>query len=446
MKRARLDAMLENAFGFDTETFLIQPGLISPPLVCGSAAWWDPAQQKIVGTLLDKDSARQVFVDVLRDPERVLVGANIAFDLLVMCVDAVKRGIDLLPDVFRALDEGRVYDVQIAEMLDAVAEGCLGKDPRSGGPLVSPETGKRGRYSLSICVDLVLGRSDAKANDEWRLRYGELDAVPIAEWPQTARDYPVDDAINTTEVALAQVGLVPRTGSHRWQAGGVCEWCGEGTSAPPECRHLRSARNLHDLARQVRAAFAMQLGSTWGFHVDQNKVDALETKHDADRAEGAKIYREHGILRPTGSVNESVLKKLVGLAYGASTDRSCPDCAGTGKVPAEDRGADEDQLRSLRWHRSPVAGRGTPLEVRRHPKGSRHAAGIRRRPAHRLRVPLRGQEDQDDLHPPDALRAGVCGLRRPRDHDRQAGVASRRRLPCLRVSRHSTAASRQRAR
>lgn len=314
----------------DVESHRIQPGLLAPPLVCGSAAWLTP--HGMVGELLSKDVALDVFAGTVDDPGAILVGANIAFDLLVLAKELGKLGVDVMPNIFDALENDRIYDLQIAEALHAIAGGHLGKDPRTGGDLINPETGRRGRYSLSMCVDLVLGRQDAKANDEWRERYAELEKVPMDEWPVTARDYPVDDARNTIETALAQTGhLGKRVPHHRWGANDACLDCG-ATSVTTPCTVRRAHRNLHDLSAQVGTAFAMHLGAAWGFRVNQSAVDVIERHALRNKERGITPFIESGLVRADGSENRSELKRRVAIAYGAKDP--CPTCTGTGKVPS----------------------------------------------------------------------------------------------------------------
>ena len=53
------------------------------------------------------------------------------------------------------------------------------RDPGPRQELIDPSKGTiTSRVSLAVCVDLCLGRADAKENDEWRLRYAELEALP----------------------------------------------------------------------------------------------------------------------------------------------------------------------------------------------------------------------------------------------------------------------------
>jgi len=334
MRLATLETIAREGVAFDTETWLIQRGLLAPRVVCGSVGILD-MDGEIKGALLTADQAASIFKDTMHlagSRMRVLIGANIAFDLLVMAKALAATGYDAMPDIFAALSAGQVFDLQIAEGLHAVAEGHLGQDPRNGGPLTNPETGKRGRYSLATCVDLVLGRKDAKANDEWRMRYHELDGIPIEQWPLAARQYPVDDAKNTAECALAQCGMLSKvTYRHNWSRDGACLDCGAKRMSEP-CHARRPHRNLHDLSSQVYAAFSMHIGAAWGFRVNQASADIIERHALADRKRGLTPFVEAGLVRSDGTENRSELKKRIALAYGAK--EPCEVCRGTGKVPS----------------------------------------------------------------------------------------------------------------
>src|SRR5678816_3923990 len=104
------------AVAFDTETHLIQTGLLAPPLVCASIASVNNSR------LLDKQQALDYFRRLLNS-NAIIVGANVAFDALVMAVYAAKQGTDLVPSIFRAYKEGRIFDVQVAEALHAIGLG-----------------------------------------------------------------------------------------------------------------------------------------------------------------------------------------------------------------------------------------------------------------------------------------------------------------------------------
>ena len=95
----------------------------------------------------------------------VWVGANIAYDF--GCVLAARP--DLLPLIWKAYEEERVFDVLIAGTLDAIYGGRLKDD--GGKTSLFLRSGKKvpkGRYSLATVVEDYLGRADAKKNDRWR--------------------------------------------------------------------------------------------------------------------------------------------------------------------------------------------------------------------------------------------------------------------------------------
>lgn len=350
MTPERLASLPAWGVSFDLETHKIQAGLSAPPLVCGSVAQLQGSQIK--GALLDKEAALELALTLLGDDRYVIVVQNGAFDLLVIAVYAARtRGLDLMPSIFAAYQAGRIFDIGLAEQLHAIARGHLRIDPRTGADLMDPLTGEhKVGYRLSVLVDLVLNRKDAKLNDVWRESYALLEPFPIESWPIEARQYPVDDACNTLEVALAQAGHLPSLTAHEW-INGTCRRCGgqyshvleqhrvAGGKGTPLCgtgaRHL----NLHDLSRQTFAAWALHLGAAWGFMVDPEAVNALEaTTHLVDPVTGQLTERgrhqqrfvEAGILRSDGSEDQSFLKRMVALAYGCTGHHD--PCNGTGKI------------------------------------------------------------------------------------------------------------------
>lgn len=314
-----------------------------------------PSKINIHTKLLDKASGRSVFQAILDDDRYTICVANGPFDFFVSAVDAAQRGEDMMPKLFAAYDpegtivrgycKGRVFDVQVAENLHAIANGHLGKQWRDQGQVV----GKTGRMSLDAAVYEVLGRQDAKANDRFRLNYALFDGVPLDQLPFEAWKYPQDDALNTLESALGQAGHMPARFPHDWTPGThkddpmYCTGCGQVMTADSntDCIRLQPRRNLHDLSRQVYAHWALHLGASWGFDIPQGRVDHLEEKILAKRKLEEGPFIAAGIIRADGTENQSALKKLVAIAYGARN--ACRVCDSTvdkkgrpmpGKVPS----------------------------------------------------------------------------------------------------------------
>ncbi len=275
-----MDQAGQQVISLDLETHLIQPGLLSPPIVCGSRA-----ERLMDGEsraeLVSRSEAVQDFIHVLQR-KHIVVGANISYDF--GCIAAARP--DLLPMIFDKFERGEVHDILIAQALDAIAKGYFRDkmivDPRTNASIKTPGGPQSKRYSQAIVVDLVLGRTNAKENDAYRLRYAELETVPMEQWPEVARQYPVDDAVNALEVAEAQA---------------------------------KTHENLHDMPAQCRAAFAEHLAAMWGIRTDRVRVAALKKKLEAERTLLMEEVRALGIFRPDGTKDTKALKALVSAAY-----------------------------------------------------------------------------------------------------------------------------------
>lgn len=225
---------------FDTETHLIRPGLLAPPLVCVSYA----RSSNDVRLALREDGTS--VVEAALDAGEVLVGHNIAFDFAVL---ATHRPC-LWRKVFQAYADGRVRDTQIRQQLIDIQNGCL-NFPRADGT--------RG-YKLLNLEQHYLGkdRSAEKANpNAWRFRYAELDGLPLQAWPEEAILYAKEDAAGTLVVFCAQ------TPDFREQDADLIN--GADYEDP-----------LVDEVNQVRAAWCLHLCSLVGLRTNKAAVDALE--------------------------------------------------------------------------------------------------------------------------------------------------------------------------
>lgn len=337
---------MPESLAFDTETYLFGPGNLAPKPVCasfydGSQGWFERFENDH-----NADCAEETIEGILRPGVTVDV-ANGAYDWAVVS----RRMPQLLKRIFEKYERGEVFDVLIAAALDAIAHGRMTEGmllDREGRPLrVGGDTGPVAkRFSLSNVVWLWLGRADAKAHDEFRLSYGELDALPTEQWPEPARLYPVDDARNTYEAARAMKGRTSVPGAENiGQIGAVYA---DEVPLLPDCTWQTF---------QARAAFAMHLGSVWGFRVSGPRLTAVMDKVNKTLEVDTKKFREWGFikthdpaqkdLRPAqrsagyvppgddGKENRRTIKREVALAYGADPFGECPKCKGTGKALSE---------------------------------------------------------------------------------------------------------------
>lgn len=310
--------------GFDLETFLIADGDLAPkPVVAsfhdGGAGWIERFLNPF-----DDDCAEETIEGALV-PGINLAVANGAYDAAV----TARRMPSLLKLWFEKYKRGEVFETQIAATLDAIAEGRLTDGAaldRNYQPLrVDGETGKiTTRFSLNNCVWLYLGRRNAKENDEYRLRYGELSLLPTSQWPQTAKVYPVDDAGNTLAVATVQKKTCQNIGR-----------IGEQFNAAPlvDMTHLQ----LHTWAH-----FCMHMGAVYGFRTDGERIAAIEKKINATFDQDNERFLAWGFMRQeqahhstlTGNEPPCAICKGAKQVPSKKTGRliKCGDCAGSGRT------------------------------------------------------------------------------------------------------------------
>lgn len=225
---------------FDTETHLTADGCQAPPLVCVSLS--SVKNGRLVSELLDAQEGTQRMKRVLSQAaqgELTIVGQNVAYDFGVL----MARDYDTFaPLVFAALDAGQVYDTMLAEQLLDIAWGCFREDYDEDGNFI----GKFG-YSLESLAQRYLKLQLDK--DTWRLRYKELDGVPLSQWPDEAVLYPLHDARSPLLIMHEQL---------------------QRAEVRPGV--------LDDLAAQARGAFGLHMAHVWGFPVDAQAAQDLDAQ------------------------------------------------------------------------------------------------------------------------------------------------------------------------
>jgi hypothetical protein len=269
---------------FDIETHLIKKvgdvtTMLTPRPVCLTWATTGAAR------LLDRAAGYFWLRGALKDPDITLIGANVVFDLGCYCAEYP----DLLPLVFIAYGAGRIRDVQMRQALIDIAHGEL-KFRMLGGRL------KPAKRSLAALAEYWMDVELAKDGTP-RLGYGDLDGVPIEEWPEDAKTYALKDASTTLDVWLLQ-------DQHINEVTGI--W---------NTRHLPP---LADEAHQNRAAWALHLMSVWGVRTDPAMVGQLDSKLMQEHTAATLTLVRAGIVRPDkGTKDMKALRARVESAYRA---------------------------------------------------------------------------------------------------------------------------------
>lgn len=247
---------------FDSETYRILPGLLAPPPVCWSFAT-DGGKVELLGAA---DGAWLLY-DLLRT-DAVLVGHHVAYDFAVLCAYRP----EYTPLVFRAYADGRIRDTKIRQQLLDIEAGLR----KSSGVVFTLRRGQWVRQDVSLAgsaaipgslglVHYHLGKdrsADKTDAASWRVRYHELDGVPLHEWPRKPVDYALADAVDTLAVYRAQGPDV-----------------------------------LVNEVEQVRKAFDLQLISTHGMRSEAEYVDALERDVLRQQAELRTRLLAEGLMK-----------------------------------------------------------------------------------------------------------------------------------------------------
>jgi len=275
--------------GIDTETWLInsEQGIVAPRMVCLTFCTEDAE----VG-LLGRDDALSFMHALLDADDIVFVAHHARFDFAVLAAaDA-----SLLPKIFRAYDEGRVRCTMVREKLLALARGELADEGDTGAK-------RNVKFSLAASVQrrFDIDLSEAKVVKggvkPWRLRFSELDGIPVEAWPADARDYALDDA----KWNLALFDDQTRELNEQGMSGDM----------------------IPDEAPQTRAAFWLYLMSVRGVRTEILRVNQLKTSLEAEYKRINALVRAANVLKPkmqkgemVWSKNMAALRERVVAAYG----------------------------------------------------------------------------------------------------------------------------------
>lgn len=241
---------------FDVETHLATLGSRVPKIVCLS---W--AEKEKYGIEVGHDNIEKWVHKYFGDEDVLLVGHFVAFDSA--CV--LSNFPSISDKLWKKYESNRILCTAIRERLLDISVGEF-------------RGGWKGRkfqkyiYTLADIASRRLGKEVAKGEDTWRLRYGELDGIPLEQWPQEAIDYSIGDSVVDLEVFENQ-----------------------------ELRARKSYYNIPTQFEDTRADFALFLTSVWGIRTDPKQVDRLWINTVEHMNSLVGILKDSGLAGPTKS-------------------------------------------------------------------------------------------------------------------------------------------------
>lgn len=259
----------------DTETHLIRPGCITPRLVCVTTS--NGSEEIYL-----RDKGLVVARKIIEEDE--MVGHHVFFDLGVLAAEDST----FLPLIFKAIEEGRIHCTKIRQMIIDNAEGQLKY-------IWNEETGefKKVNFSLATLVWRHFGKKVEKGEDTWRLRYNQLDGVPLEVWPEDAVFYAVNDAKETRAVYLFQEKYCAPRGLPGGKEGEI---------------------------GQTKAAWALYLLGAWGVRTEKERVAKLRADLTKEYEEQKAIAQKWGFIRKgvKESRNMAAIREAVKKWYNAN--------------------------------------------------------------------------------------------------------------------------------
>lgn len=240
---------------FDTETHLIKPGQPCPKLVCVSVADEGGLGERGTGYVLDRVEGTRWLKEKFCDTDVRLVGHHTPYDLGIACAEDR----DMIEMVYDAIDREAITDTLLRQK---IIDNALGELKFSWDDEL--EEYRKQRYGLDYVAWRLLGRQRDKGEDTWRMRYRELDGVPIPEWPEAARLYAEYDAEDTMAMYLWQHNLEPSITGENWQ---------------------------------MEAAWALHLASVWGMRTDPERVARIREQFTREWEIHLALAQEWGFVR-----------------------------------------------------------------------------------------------------------------------------------------------------
>lgn len=253
-------------FKWDSETFLIQPGVQAPQMV--TAQWVDPKGLDWAHANVRVNGQAGYALDhALR--HCIVSGHNLEFDM----ASAAASFPELHDLVFECYDSDRAICTETAVKLADIARGCLKKDGYGLAPSVArfaPEAG------------LELDKEDPN-----RLRYGMYWNTHKDGFPADAVHYLLQDA--RAQHALTEALIAFEAGTFP----GVFE----------------------DLFRKSRTRFWHHLIRCWGQRTNRAKVEAYHARVQADWARDRDRCMEAALVRRDGTSDTKLAKAHASAAW-----------------------------------------------------------------------------------------------------------------------------------
>jgi DNA polymerase-1 len=309
---------------FDTETNLIRPGRTAPPMTCMT---WQEATDFENGVFAEAkiclhSAAYLLMKEWLADPEVLLVGHNVAFDMAVFCAEFP----DLLPAVFAAYEADRITDTMLrAKIIDIATgryRGFAEEQPDGSEKWIKID------YSLAVSARRYAEMPIKK--EGFRMFYAPFRNVSLNRWTEHARDLQNRGAGWLSGASDAELDdLCAAFGDtakfKKEVAGMIAARPEEAVSYPLDdaratmacfVAQQEDADFLRDEFRQARKAWWLHLTSAWGLRTSARGVASLQMQTEREAREIEAKLVASGLIRKDGTRDTKLAKARMLEACG----------------------------------------------------------------------------------------------------------------------------------
>lgn len=280
----------------DSESHAIERGKLIPKSVCWT--WCSPGEPTQIA--LYRDAPIRHWLESGEE----IVGCNTGWDAL--CDMALTP--QNIPLWHRAYRAGLVTDALLDCKILDIADGIYGSRDDGDG---EAEYGAIFSWSVASCYARARPHEEALEKDDWRKRYGQLDGVPLAYWPQGAIDYARKDAH-----------------AHRV----IHQWCQQRRQRWVEERGVDPLG--HHSIRVAQASLTLTRMSAQGVLTDPQRTEQLHARVEAEvQALRAKLV-PLGLVRPDGTKNVKAATTRLVSAFRAKGQHAPLSKAGVKQMSA----------------------------------------------------------------------------------------------------------------
>ena len=248
----------------DTETHPIAPGLAAPPMVC--TTWATKHDEGIIHVKYARKHWKR-WLKKAAKKKLLLTNVTVHYDMAVVAA----QWPEFMPLILEAYEANQIHCTTIDQRLIDIANGVLESKLR-------PKATRM--YNLKALVKRRFDRDREKGEDTWRVRYNELEHLPVSKWPKFARKWAQENGRPFSDPVAYAV-----------------QDARDAYDLKADILKSGDAELLRDNGEQAYTAFALHLQTCRGIRTDPVACHKLINALEDELTRCEKLLREKDLLR-----------------------------------------------------------------------------------------------------------------------------------------------------